>query len=583
MIVMRKVAYVVSALILTGCGGGGGSGSSPTPTAALSVTLTASTTSPYQGDQVTLSWSASNATSCSASGNWTGTISTNGSQLLTITNLGDQTYTITCNGNGQSTTSSVTINAKEKPYFLEVADSFPDPTNNYWFFNTSRPDNTFAGSAVASAAIDMNSDGRKEFLLVIWKGTGHDVNRGKYVSEPCKSTTVIYENVNGKFVDNSDKYLESNRDFGACVDINSAQIDINNDGKEDIFFSAHQEDGRNPDLGSKMDSQLVGWISQPNGKYRIIKFGPSLWYHSIGAGIDSDGKPFVTGAGYPNNTIQNMKFKWDGRDLVNVNDGMLPNISPVTFVFKSINDKTSDVLIQHTWDITMGAEAYVKQNMVWRYTNRVNLPLTYLRDENLTLFSGDVRKVKVFDFNGISVLGTGGGSNLENLCLLKMYKDKPPVAVGTYQLAKIKNYVPNQGIKNDDVYGELMPTMFSVENGVFTYKVLPIKNETNLTFGKFQCIDVNKDGYEDLTIGLGNDRNINHQRIYINNKDGSFTKLNLGSNVLSLLDHVGMYHSLADDFDNDGKVDVIVYASNITNNKSLNGAIKFYKGFKTIE
>lgn len=581
---MRKVAYIVPAFVLTACGGGGGSDNpSPNSSASVNVSLTASTTSPYEGDSFTLNWS-SNASSCNAGGDWTGNINSSGSKSLTIDTIKTNTYTITCTDNGKSASSTLTVTTQEKPYFIEVPAAFPDPTNQYWFFDKSRPANTFAGSGIASTAVDMNGDGRKEFVLVIHKGSGHDVNRGKYVSETCKSTTVVYEFVDNKFVDSSEKYLDVNRDFGACVDMNAALVDINKDGKLDIFFSTNQEDGRNPDLGSKMDSQLAGWVSQSDGKYKIIKFADSKWYHSIGSGIDSSGRPFVAGAGYPNNFDQNIRYVWNGNGLTAVNDGLLPNISPVTFVFKSVQSNTSDVLIQHTWDLQLGAEAYVKQNMTWRATNKVNLPVKYVRDEKLTLFSGDSRTVKILDLNGTNIVGTGGGSNLENLCTIKLHKDKDPVAVGTYNISKIKNYVPGNGIKDPDLYGEYLPVAFYVENGTLIYKQIEIKGETNFSPGRFQCLDVNKDGYDDLTLGVMNDRNLQSQRIYINNQDGTFTKLELGpKGVMSMLGHVGMYMSYMDDFDNDGKMDIVIYPSNITSQLSLNDGIKLYKGLKNIK
>jgi hypothetical protein len=37
------------------------------------------------------------------------------------------------------------------------------------------------------------------------------------------------------------------------------------------------------------------------------------------------------------------------------------------------------------------------------------------------------------------------------------------------------------------------------------------------------------------------------------------------------------------DFDGDGIMDIIVYPDNVLNNKSLKGAIKFYKGVKTVQ
>lgn len=581
---MRKVVYVSLSLALTACGGGGGGSDPVSPTSnALSVNISASNTNPYQDDSVTLTW-ASNAKSCTASGDWSGNIDAVGTRTIQNANVGTTTYNINCTDGSKSTTSSVVVNTQEKPYFLEMTSAFPDPTNAYWFFDQSKPANTFAGNVVATNNLDMNGDGKQEFLMVVQKGQGLDKLRGQYVSEPCKSTTVIYELNGDKFVDVSDKYLDSNRDFNACVDQNSTIIDINGDGKPDIFFSANQEDGRNPQLGSKMDSQLVGWVSQPDGKYKIVKFGDSKWYHSIGSGIDDAGKPFVTGAGYPNNTIQNVRYRWSGKSLEPINDGMIPNISPVTFVFKSTDNKSSNLLVQQTWDVQMGAEGYVKENMTWRKTNKVFPNIKVVGEEILTLFSGDTRKIQVLDFNGMKIAGTGGGSNLDNLCSMKLYKGQNNVAVGTYALAIINNYAPGKGVKDSDIKGQNYIVSFSIENNTLVYRPLTIKGETNFSAGKFQCLDVNNDGYDDLVLGLGNDSAITSQRIYINQKDGTFAKLELGNKGLMTLNpNVNMYGSHMADFDNDGKIDVIAYPSNVIDNRPLSNSIKFYKGFKTVQ
>lgn len=581
---MRKIVYVSLSLALTACGGGGGS--SPTATinsaGSLSVNITANTVNPYQSDGFTLNWT-SNAKSCTASGDWSGSIDANGSKIIQNNNLGTTVYNISCTDGSKSTTASVTVTTQEKPYFVEVASAFPDPTNHYWFFDQSKPNGLFAGAVSATNAIDMNNDGKKEFLMVIQKGQGLDKLRGQYVVEPCKSTTVIWELNGDKFVDASDKYLDSNRDFNACVDMNNTIVDINNDGKPDIFFSANQEDGRNPDLGSKMDSPLVGWVSQPNGKYKIVKFGDSKWYHSVGSGVDSAGRVFVTGAGFPNNTIQNVRYVWNGKGLEPINDGMLPNISPTTFVFKSVNANTSNHLVQQTFNIQMGAEGYIKENMVWRKTNLVRPDVKEIGEEKLTLFSGDIKTVKILEFNNMTIVGTGGGSNLENLCTIKLHKDKEPIAVGTYNLSVINNYVPGKGIKDADIKGQNFIVAFYIENGLLIYKPLTVKGETNFGPGKFQCIDVNKDGYDDLVLGLGNDKSIKSQRIYINQKDGTFAKVDLGNlGLMSVLEYVDLYGSHMADFDNDGKMDVIIYPSNHVSNQTLQNGIKMYRGLKAM-
>lgn len=95
------------------CSGAGGSASknvAVTVTGAPpTVSLSASLTSVTSGGSSTLTWSSTNATSCTASGAWTGAKTTAGSQQLTsLTTSG--TYTLTCTGTGGSVSQSSVIN-----------------------------------------------------------------------------------------------------------------------------------------------------------------------------------------------------------------------------------------------------------------------------------------------------------------------------------------------------------------------------------------------------------------------------------------------------------------------------------------
>ena len=77
--------------------------------AVPTATLTASTTPIFSGQSTTLTWSSTNnATSCTASGAWTGTKLTSGT--LVVSPTANSTYTITCSGaGGTSSASSVTV------------------------------------------------------------------------------------------------------------------------------------------------------------------------------------------------------------------------------------------------------------------------------------------------------------------------------------------------------------------------------------------------------------------------------------------------------------------------------------------
>jgi hypothetical protein len=110
-----RVRLFFSVVFLAGCeanGGfpGGGGGGSTIPRAAV-VTLVATPATVQPGGTSTLSWTTTNATSCTASDSWTGARPTNGSETVTPpSTAGSYTYVLSCTGpGGQNTPSSVTI------------------------------------------------------------------------------------------------------------------------------------------------------------------------------------------------------------------------------------------------------------------------------------------------------------------------------------------------------------------------------------------------------------------------------------------------------------------------------------------
>ena len=83
---------------------------SGTPPAA--PTLSFSANSVAVGQSTTLAWSSVGATSCTASGSWSGTQATSGTQSITPTAIGTETFTLICsNLGGPSASTSVTLTA----------------------------------------------------------------------------------------------------------------------------------------------------------------------------------------------------------------------------------------------------------------------------------------------------------------------------------------------------------------------------------------------------------------------------------------------------------------------------------------
>ena len=96
------------------CTGPGGSSSATTtvivrqPAAAPTLSFAASPLSVASGASSTLTWSSANATSCVASGGWTGTKSVSGSSSTGALTAG-KTYTLACTGAGGTVTRSASV------------------------------------------------------------------------------------------------------------------------------------------------------------------------------------------------------------------------------------------------------------------------------------------------------------------------------------------------------------------------------------------------------------------------------------------------------------------------------------------
>jgi hypothetical protein len=119
---LMLVVSVAGSCLLGACGGGSsgsvgtsglGTGGNPPPTATISE----SAQTINAGQSVTLTWSSTNATSCTASSNpsesdWSGSEMTSGSRSVTPGVIGTVTYTLTCTGVGGNGSGVASLTVK---------------------------------------------------------------------------------------------------------------------------------------------------------------------------------------------------------------------------------------------------------------------------------------------------------------------------------------------------------------------------------------------------------------------------------------------------------------------------------------
>ena len=99
---------VIMLAALVGCGGGGGGSSDPVNDLIISITvsLSASADEVEVGSPITLTWSSTNAQTCSATGDWSGSKAVSGNEVVTINKEGGNTFTLNCSANNASSGST---------------------------------------------------------------------------------------------------------------------------------------------------------------------------------------------------------------------------------------------------------------------------------------------------------------------------------------------------------------------------------------------------------------------------------------------------------------------------------------------
>lgn len=149
---MKIKFYILISLFIVSCGGGGGMGGSSSdnsggtgmPSNPMINTFSSTASSVSINTSVTLSWTTSNTNSCSASGDWSGTKSLNGSEGITLDEAKTYSFTLTCSGaSGTSNaTSTLTVEVSSvdgSDIYSEDKPSYcKDPLNdssNYWLEN----------------------------------------------------------------------------------------------------------------------------------------------------------------------------------------------------------------------------------------------------------------------------------------------------------------------------------------------------------------------------------------------------------------------------------------------------------------
>lgn len=253
---------LLSLALLAGCGGGGGSQTTSPVAPSLSLAFSEATVRLDQPSRLT--WSASAADSCSASGAWSGPQPTAGSLPVSRSAVGSYSYTLSCSGPGgsRSASASLTVRAGRATDYYAVEDTGFTVTNDNP--NSSR-------ALVTIENLDLDGDGIADSLV---SGPEFPLDS----SRPMFQRQSVHVLLGGPTLRSGAALFPAGRP-SYTVSNYLVSLDFNGDGRRDVFLPEFGADEA-PFAGG----QSAAWLSTASGQSPAVVQATAAALHGASAG-----------------------------------------------------------------------------------------------------------------------------------------------------------------------------------------------------------------------------------------------------------------------------------------------------------
>lgn len=373
---MLCAGLVVSAI--AGCGGGGSGAAAPSnPVAPVTpvptVLLSIDAPKVAVGQSAKLTWSSTNATSCTATGAWAGTQATSGTSAQVSNTPGPLTYTLTCTGAGGSANQSVSLAVAipvQKTSYANAKQASLDrlalPHDMAW--------------SLAYARADFKGDGKMSLFATL---PTYDASKNTEANATPSAFAFWSQAVDGSWVKEPGMIDNAN----GCVHPRKAAVaDFNNDGKPDVLVACTGYDG-----GTFPGEKLFTVMSTPSGVYHSAPLQNFIGYFHGAAAADLDGDGNIDFVAVDPNSSQALRMfmnKGDGTftEAFDKFPTYVHNRDFYTVELLDVNgDNKLDMLIGgHDWQDDSKA-AYVQGNGTANLTTALVTVLPTVPDHGVVL------------------------------------------------------------------------------------------------------------------------------------------------------------------------------------------------------
>ena len=599
---IKKSLFNFFALVaIAACGGGSGGAPEPAPVPAPppapTASISASPTTVYVDEDITLTWSSTNASSCEASDSWEGSKDPSGEEVVTATTNGDLTYTITCSGNG-SAAASVVVSAEYEPQFNEdpVVISniklYSEVCTAY--FSKTTPWIHFV------IPVDINNDGWKDFI-VHQSCKINDEYRGKEIDEPTPDLLIVQlSNGDGTYRDgNFEVFGERIPSLGGGSR-KYDRGDLNGDGRDDFAFAMHYEDGRSGHPGEKSRAFPAVIMSKDADEYEVINLGKADWGHAVQI-IENGNEVDAVFQGFTGIGLQ--AFRYENGEFTDVRKD---------YPFGVVWDENRENILEHgtsQWAQefvnfnnyivgvdrsgfeeadSKGIALWGKEDNNWIKMDRNLNPIQFLVD--YVTWQGTESKLEIFKFQERFIAGFTPQTmcffeekidDTERITLLALYL--------SYEL-KEGEIEEGESYRFDDFWELQLHQFFQIDNEKLIEIDSPFDIYDEKVFANFiDCRDINNDGYSDFARHVWSRKTQEIPRIRggtpilnINNRNNKMIEYENNKSITmpghSLLVDANQGQGYFKDINNDGIEDLVVFAMNVDTLDLYDGSVEIYLG-----
>ena len=477
-------SFILTAFIITSCGGGGGAGSVFKP--VISV-FTAVTNSILVGNTTTLTWSSQNATGCVAFGAWSGDKGTSGSEVVTISSPGENTFILRCEGTSDATgqvtktlavegfrlISGVTVDG-----YISGAEVFVDKNSNY--LNDSDEDSVTSdnngafsikhsnGSLVSIGGTDLDTQVLLDNLVLIHKYSGYTSTK---IISPV---TTISSLLDGTVDVNTALGIDSNIDITTFDPV----ANKGDGGINDYLF----EKGNQLTALALALNNVTNSLSTNNSSsidhFQIISNEIDKEYDTTSIKVDIESDLFITNVLDAVITDKNLTMtQTNKQNVINALSGVLPVIQ-----VKGSSENTTSInrfaFSTLQTDISKLADGTASATTVNNYTSNV---MAYIAtDQGLTDsdIAPDISAI------GDSLTTTEDTSDSVNVLANDSYSSSAPITVtasngtiGTTSVSEgIVTYTPMQNANGNDSFTYTITQAGKTSSSTVTVEVTPVND-----------------------------------------------------------------------------------------------------------